>query len=165
MSAHFQASLGDTLTDELARIQAMSVDELRAYWRQAESCEPPPAFSRDLLARAACYRLQEHRLGRLNHRLKKLLKAHENGPTNPARTLKAGSIIVREHLGEMHEVMIVPDGYCWRGKTYSSLSTIAKKITGTTWSGPRFFGLNGKGRKDEGSDQDLDELSHREISL
>ena len=44
----------------------------------------------------------------------------------------------------MHEVLVVPGGFCWQGKTYGSLSTIAKTITGTSWNGPRFFGLREK---------------------
>ena len=54
-----------------------------------------------------------------------------------------GSIIVREYQGKVHEVMVVPDGLIWQGKAYASLSTIARKITGTSWNGPRFFGLRG----------------------
>jgi Protein of unknown function (DUF2924) len=48
---------------------------------------------------------------------------------------------VREHQGRLHEVLVAPGGFCWQGRTYSSLSTIAKAITGTSWNGPRFFGL------------------------
>jgi hypothetical protein len=51
----------------------------------------------------------------------------------------------------VHEVLVVPGGFCWRGKTYDSLSTIAKTITGTSWNGPRFFGLREK-RKDSETD-------------
>jgi hypothetical protein len=61
----------------------------------------------------------------------------------PARRVKVGSVIVREHQGTVHEVMVVPDGFMWRGETYPSLSAIARKITGVSWSGPRFFGLAG----------------------
>jgi hypothetical protein len=43
-------------------------------------------------------------------------------------------------------VTIVPEGFLWQEKTYSSLSAIAKIITGTNWNGPRFFGL----REDQG---------------
>ena len=57
--------------------------------------------------------------------------------------MKVGSVIVREYQGELHEVLVVPDGFCWRGEVYASLSTIARKITGTSWNGPRFFGLRG----------------------
>jgi len=27
-------------------------------------------------------------------------------------------------------------GFCWQGQIYSSLSTIARRITGTSWNGP-----------------------------
>jgi len=33
----------------------------------------------------------------------------------------------------------------FRGVTYRSLSRIAREITGTNWSGPRFFGLAQRG--------------------
>ena len=50
-------------------------------------------------------------------------------------------MLVREYQGERHTVTVVPGGYVWREVTYASLSTIARAITGTAWSGPRFFGL------------------------
>ena len=67
----------------------------------------------------------------------------------PPRQVKVGSVIVREHKGVLHEVMVVPGGFCWRGQIYDSLSTIAKKITGVSWNGPRFFGLRSKRRERE----------------
>ena len=54
-------------------------------------------------------------------------------------------MLVREHAGVVHEVMVVPGGFHWNGQTYLSLSAIAQAITGTNWNGPRFFGV-GKGR-------------------
>src|SRR5271156_1237632 len=60
-----------------------------------------------------------------------------------ARHLKVGSVIVREHQGKVQEVMVMSDGFCWQGRVYTSLSTIARKITGASWNGPRFFGLRG----------------------
>ena len=41
----------------------------------------------------------------------------------------------------MHTVTVVPDGFAWNGTTHTSLSEIARLITGTRWNGPRFFGL------------------------
>jgi hypothetical protein len=43
--------------------------------------------------------------------------------------------------GRAAHVTVVPNGYLWRETAYASLSTIARAITGTAWSGPRFFGL------------------------
>ena len=37
----------------------------------------------------------------------------------------------------------VPGGFCWQEQVFASLSTIARKITRTSWNGPRFFGLRG----------------------
>jgi Protein of unknown function (DUF2924) len=62
-------------------------------------------------------------------------------PNELNRRLKAGTVLVREYQGERHTVTVVPDGFIWQDGTYSSLSTIARAITGTTWNGPRFFGL------------------------
>jgi len=41
----------------------------------------------------------------------------------------------------MHSVLVQDDGFEFDGKVYSSLSSIARRITGAQWSGPRFFGL------------------------
>jgi hypothetical protein len=38
-------------------------------------------------------------------------------------------------------VFVIEGGFSWQGKTYASLSAIAKEITGTHWNGWRFFGL------------------------
>ena len=51
------------------------------------------------------------------------------------------AILAREHNGELHRVVVMPDGFAWNGKTYGSLSEVARAITGTNWNGPRFFGL------------------------
>ena len=77
--------------------------------------------------------------------LRRLLDHRSRKPgAEPVRHLKIGSVIVREHQGEIHEVMVAPGGFCWSGQIYSSLSAIARKITGVSWNGPRFFGLRGK---------------------
>ena len=49
--------------------------------------------------------------------------------------------MLRTWEGVTHEVMVVDEGFIWSGKTWRSLSAIAREITGTRWSGPRFFGL------------------------
>jgi hypothetical protein len=75
--------------------------------------------------------------------MRKLLDRLARGGAEPVRHLKVGTVMVREHQGMLHEVMVVPGGFCWQDKTYPSLSTIAQAITGTAWNGPRFFGLRG----------------------
>ena len=59
----------------------------------------------------------------------------------PSASLKPGSRLVRNWRGKPHDVTIREDGYLYRDQLYRSLSHIAREITGTNWSGPRFFGL------------------------
>lgn len=134
-----------SLEAEIDSIAAMNKDELRLLWRQTRRQDPPPAFSRDLLARALTYWLQEKHLGGLSPALRRQLAAMQRKPGSvPPRHVKAGSVIVREYQGTLHEVVVVPGGFLWQGEVHPSLSTIARKITGTNWNGPRFFGLRGK---------------------
>ncbi len=131
------------LADELARISALDIDGVRACWRQTFRRAPPRSLGRDMLARILAYRLQEQQLGGLAPAHRKLLEQATRGRIQGARRLKVGTVLVREYQGVLHEVSIVPGGFHWRGTTYASLSTIAKAITGTAWSGPRFFGVRG----------------------
>lgn len=138
------APVAADIAQEIARIGGMSADALRLEWRRVIGSDPPPAFSKDLLARAIAYRLQEEALGGLSPATARLLRSLLKPGAEPPRQVKVGSVIVREHKGVLHEVLVVPGGFCWQGKTFDSLSTIAKRITGVTWNGPRFFGLRSK---------------------
>ena len=62
--------------------------------------------------------------------------------------LRPGTVLMREHGGVRHTVTVVPNGFVWQEHTYPSLSTIARAITGTSWNGPRFFGLRVKAGSD-----------------
>ncbi len=134
----------DPLEAELDRIGALGLDELRALRREMTQQNAPKALARDLLARMIAHRVQEQLLGELSREMRKLLDRLAKGGGEPVRHLKVGTVMVREHQGTLHEVMVVPGGFSWQEKTYPSLSTIAQAITGTSWNGPRFFGLRGK---------------------
>src|SRR5207253_2232691 len=62
-----------------------------------------------------------------------------NTPRRPE--LKPGTRLVREWQGRTYEVLVLDRGFSWQGTHYRSLSALARKITGTAWSGPLFFGL------------------------
>jgi Protein of unknown function (DUF2924) len=134
----------ESLETELAHIAALSLDDLRALWLKMTGQGAPKALSRDLIARMITYRIQEQRVGKLGREMRLRLDGLARGGAEPVRHLKVGTVMVREHLGETHEVMVVPGGFSWKEKTYPSLSAIALAITGTSWNGPRFFGLRGK---------------------
>ena len=60
-------------------------------------------------------------------------------------TLATGTRLVREWNGRTISVDVVGDGFVWNDVRYRSLSEIARTVTGTRWSGPRFFGIAGRG--------------------
>ena len=74
-------------------------------------------------------------------------------------SLKSGARLLRAWNGVTHEILVVEDGFLWAGRTWRSLSAIAREITGTRWSGPRFFGLIASTSTDT-SDQKLKESDH-----
>jgi Protein of unknown function (DUF2924) len=147
-----------TIEAEIDRIRLLGLDALRARWRSMFGAAPPAVLTKDLLARMIAYRLQEEAFGGLDRATVKLLDGLTRGE-KPAsavkRRLKPGTVLIREYQGERHTVTVVPDGFLWRGTTYSSLSTIARAITGTAWGGPRFFGLrsSGSGPEEGGPDR------------
>ena len=137
----------EAIEAEIDRVRSLGLDELRTLWRTTLRSSPPPALTKDLMARFLCWHIQEQALGGLDRDTTKLLdrlaRGDKPGADTPRR-LKPGTVLVREYQGERHTVTVGPDGYLWREATYASLSTIARAITGTAWSGPRFFGLRAR---------------------
>ena len=138
---------------ELERLRSMRIVELRALWRAKFKSDPPKAFGPDLLRRSIAYRIQEEAYGGLDRataRLLKQLKAQYTktpGRIVLPRRIKPGAILVRQWKGRSHRVTVLNNGFAYEGETYDSLSEIARRITGTRWNGPRFFGLR-KGKKE-----------------
>jgi Protein of unknown function (DUF2924) len=142
-----------TLEAEIDRTRALDLPELRTLWRSTFRSPPPPAFTKDLIARFICWHIQDQAFGGLVRDTIKLLDSLARGDKPKAdhfRRLKPGTVLVREYQGERHTVTVVGDGYVWRDVTYTSLSTIARAITGTAWSGPRFFGVRPVGKGPDG---------------
>ncbi len=138
-----QALPAKSVAAEIERIANMGIEDLRALWRSKRGQNPPEALTKDLMARALCHQLQEEAFGGLSAKLQRRLTAIAEKGLVPERQLKVGATIVREHQGRVHEVIVVPGGFLWAGQTYPSLSAVARKITGTQWNGPKFFGLGG----------------------
>jgi hypothetical protein len=128
-------------------LECLSLDELRREWRRLYRSEPP-RISRDLLVRGIGYRLQELEhggLGKATRRklktLAKMFQATGRVAPDPGLRLKPGARLVREWHGCTHTITVTEEGFEYAGASYVSLTTIANKITGAHWSGPRFFGL------------------------
>ncbi len=129
----------------------MTYDGLRTEWRRLYRAHPPKRVARDLLVLGVAWKIQEQAYGGLGaatkRRLADLAKTMEqDGDLARSRVarLKPGAKLIREWRGETHTVIVLEDGFEWRGKRQRLLSVIAQLITGAHWSGPRFFGLNEK---------------------
>src|SRR5690606_36022867 len=106
------------------------------------------AFTPDLLMRGIAYRMQEKLQGGLSSsarrelaRLGKQLVKTGDIRLDDRPAIKPGTRLIRAGHGATHQVEVLVDGYLYQDRRYSSLSQIAEHITGTRWSGPRFFGL------------------------
>lgn len=135
---------------EIDQVRSLGIDALRKRWRVIFGATPPKGLTKSIIARMIAYRIQEEAFGGLDRETVKLLDRLARGeqPNELNRRLKAGTVLVREYQGERHTVTVVPDGFLWHDTTYSSLSTIARTITGTAWNGPRFFGLRAPGHQE-----------------
>ena len=146
-----RATAAADLTARLVALPEMAVADLRTEWRRLYRADPPKGISRQLLELAVAWKLQQRVHGGLSaavkRRLAELAKAmDENGDLAKARAirLKPGVRLIREWQGQTHDVLVLEDGFQWRGQRWRSLSAIAREISGAHWSGPRFFGLQTK---------------------
>lgn len=145
---HKILSAASLLAHEIALLRQATSADLRKRWRVLYRTELPWRISRDLLIRALAYRIQEKALGGLKPSTRRLLakvatdaSARQPIKVAPRPTLKRGTVLLREWHGTQHQVIVREDDIVFQGKSYKSLSEVAYRITGTKWSGPRFFGL------------------------
>ena len=142
-----------SLDNEIARLRGLDVAELRARWHTVFRRRAPSHLPRHLLFRILAYRLQADRLCDLGADIRRLLARIGSGSPDginrivadlnrPRTELRPGTLLTREWEGNLQQVMVLADGFSWNGKTYPSLSKVAFAMTGTRWSGPRFFGLD-----------------------
>jgi len=151
---------------EIARLRDLGLSELGKRWQKLYGRPAPTHLPEYLLFRTIAYRLQANALGDLDRETIRFLDAVAKDwqnrkaagvtrakkapppipPVPPRRSLKPGTILAREHNGELQRVVVMQDGFAWSGRTYRSLSEVASAITGTNWNGPRFFGLRERGK-------------------
>jgi hypothetical protein len=153
---------------DLARLPKMTRKELCALWESCSGQAPP--VQRNLLIRELAWRAQAQRHGGFDIATRRLLQSATRAATssmsaspstsadtgaaprnrprprkpNTSPKLPAAMRLVREWGGERHEITVVENGrrYRYRDRTYASLTEVARQITGTHQSGPRFFGLS-----------------------
>jgi Protein of unknown function (DUF2924) len=140
----------------VASLSHLNLDQLELQWRNHLGGSPPAHLPSWLLMRVLAYRIQAVAFGDLDRTILRRLRepgdeAYESGRARPFATrgpttregagLRSGALLVREWKGQLERVMVLDDSFAWNGGVYSSLSQVAKAITGTNWNGHRFFGL------------------------
>ena len=145
-----------SLEDLLAGLVDLDVNGFRLQWRNHLGGTPPAHLPRWLLLRLLAYRIQAAALGGLDKETLCVLRqpkgqtvhSLDGRPFEPripktrqGASLRAGAQLTREWNGKLERVMVLEKGFAWNGKSYGSLSQIARAMTGTSWNGHRFFGL------------------------
>ena len=148
MRRRLSEAQSERLAQDLADLTHLSEDRLNDHFRHLYGVEPPARLRRPLLIRAIAYRLQEKALGGLKPATRRLLASIADDATARRtmhvpreRKIKPGTTLLREWHGVQHRLTVLENGVQFGGERYRSLSEVARKITGSRWSGPLFFGL------------------------
>lgn len=154
----------EAIPRQVQNIMAMGQGELETAWGRHCRGKPPAGLPRSLLARLLAYKVQaavhedisptqQRFLERVARDLSAGIKC-PNLQLDQRFQLKPGTVLVREHDGEHHRVMVLEQGFAWNGQVHKSLSAVATAITGTRWNGHRFFGLDAASKVRSGASND-----------
>jgi Protein of unknown function (DUF2924) len=146
--AHREARMDQALRQKIAALPALNKAQLVVIWRENFQHPPPPNLRKELMVPVLAYRMQEKEFGGLSHtarkRLRELAASLNSVKQQPDAKIQDGTRLVRTWRGEVHEVAVTDTGFTYRRQHFTSLSRIAREITGTPWSGPLFFGTRKK---------------------
>lgn len=140
--------MNDAVLTQLAALKSAPIADLKQKWRDLFDHEPPP-YNRRFLESRLAYRIQELAYGGLSKETVERLEAiadeldGKHGRKRSSLTNRpiAGTQLIREWNGLEHCVTVRHSDFEYQGRPYTSLSAIAKHITGTQWNGLVFFGL------------------------
>ena len=149
-----EAAVPDPLAEQIGALETLSLEQLRSCWTEAYGMPPPARSRREFVVRGLAHRLQEAALGGLSPALRRrliqlslALESEGGDQLFAAPRIKPGTRLLRQWHGAIHQVTVLETGFAYRGERYLSLSAIARTITGTRWSGPAFFGLKTRRRR------------------
>ena len=129
-----------TRLPSLAALTSADFPTLKAWYAKLAGSPPPKPFKCDLLRLHLGWMIQvlQKKDDPRIKRQRLLKKAMQTRPSL-APAYSPGTRLIREWQGQTHEVTVMESGYAYQGQHYRSLSSVAGDITGSHWSGPRFF--------------------------
>jgi len=153
MTAHAPSSQTHPISARIAQLPHLPMSDLWRLWDDHFDTRPGNHHRGWLESRMA-YRMQERAFGGLKPSLRKRLEAIGETGILPAQLrqqaqrLMPGTVLARTYDDREHRVLVRgPGDFEYLGQRFKSLSAIARRITGTHWSGPLFFGLREPGTK------------------
>lgn len=136
----------------IAELASLPIAELWLIWDRYFSSRPLNP-NRAFIESRIAYKLQEEAFGGLAPATRQRLEAI--GAKHSQIKLRAkprefdfapGTVLLREWGEREHQVTVTAEGlFAYDGRSFKSLTAVARHITGAHWSGPLFFGLTGKG--------------------
>lgn len=153
MTEHAAPPDKSSLAARVAQLPHLPMDNLWAMWDEHFG-ERPNHHHRTWLETRLAYKLQEMALGGLKPSTRR--KLEDIGKTGilpklmqkESDRLLPGTVLTRTYDDIDHHVLVrgVRD-FEFRGQRFTSLTAIARVITGSNWSGPLFFGLKTGSKK------------------
>ena len=145
-------------------LRTLKVKELKVRYRQLFGQDSPSSNHEHLFRRIA-WRLQAREAGDLSERARQRAAeladdvdlrlrvpgrfwreladdSQSQSARRDPRLPATGTVLRRPYQGRLIEVTVLEDKFLYSGDTYSSLSAIAYRVTGTRWNGFLFFGLS-----------------------
>lgn len=134
----------EAINAEVRALERLDLEGLRTAWRDRYGPTAPKLRSRELLGLMLAWRIQSDAFGGLDVATRRKLKA-KTAPSRSTIDVAPGTVLIREWKGVPETVRRTEAGYEWRGRSYRSLTAVARAISGGPRSGPLFFGLKEAG--------------------
>lgn len=137
---------------QLATLPSLPMPDLWALWDR-HFPRRPAHRNRHYIESRLAYRIQEQAYGALPTPIRRMLveagakhsKIKSAAGRSAQTLLMPGTTLIREWDEREYRVTVTSEGlYALDGQLFKSLSAVARHITGTHWSGPKFFGLRDK---------------------
>jgi|TARA_R110002049_G_scaffold160202_1_gene325221 hypothetical protein len=136
---------------DMVHLERADAATLRRLWATYRGTEPPKTFTARLMRLALAWDAQAATAGfeaaKVRREWHRIIKGRVEGGCikgkGPSQFASAGpgTRLLKDWGGVTHEVLVLEEGASWNGQNYSSLSAVARAMTGINRNGPKFFGL------------------------
>jgi hypothetical protein len=147
----------NAITLDIPQLEGADAARLRQLWTDTKGSAPPKTFTARLMRLALAWEAQAARDGSEPAKTKRVWTRIIRERSDPrvrngaggcvATPIADGSRILKDWGGTTHEVLVTDSGATWNGQIYTSLSALARAMTGTNRNGPKFFGLREGGKQ------------------